>query len=241
MLNFPRYAAYSECITPYSTAPSREPTSSRVRYSRGGSSAWKMYLSLVLDKEWEITSVTHNNTASYYPFRLHALSTNYTNGLGIGKVELEEVNSHLRGGRVENHLGKPSPSSPDQDSNLDLPVLSSRAQHDKRISQLRHQGRSFISRRGIREDLWDSGKNASNQVATFQQPELCLKIFDHTEHLFIILQTKQMDIVFCKTEVEETKKSLSNPRLISDDSYSKTLQMGLEPDKSGRKQNKIIK
>nr|CAD7259039.1 unnamed protein product [Timema shepardi] len=25
---------------------------------------------------------------------------------GIGKVELEEVNSHLRGGRVENHLGK---------------------------------------------------------------------------------------------------------------------------------------
>nr|CAD7577547.1 unnamed protein product [Timema californicum] len=46
-----------------------------------------------------------------------------------GKVELEEVNPHLRGGRVENHLGK---TSPDRDSNLDLPVLSSRAQHDKR-------------------------------------------------------------------------------------------------------------
>nr|CAD7575375.1 unnamed protein product [Timema californicum] len=29
--------------------------------------------------------------------------------------------------RVENHLGKTIPSSPDQDSNLDLPVLSSRA------------------------------------------------------------------------------------------------------------------
>nr|CAD7259201.1 unnamed protein product [Timema shepardi] len=28
---------------------------------------------------------------------------------GIGKVELEEVNSHLRGGRVENHLGKNTP------------------------------------------------------------------------------------------------------------------------------------
>nr|CAD7394729.1 unnamed protein product [Timema cristinae] len=40
-------------------------------------------------------------------------------------VELEEVNPHLRGGRVENHLGKTTP--------LDLPVLSSRAQHDKRI------------------------------------------------------------------------------------------------------------
>nr|CAD7427646.1 unnamed protein product [Timema monikensis] len=59
---------------------------------------------------------------------------------GIGKVELEEVNPHLRGGRVENHLGKATPSSPDQDSNLDLPVLSSRTQHDKRVSQLRHRG-----------------------------------------------------------------------------------------------------
>nr|CAD7400531.1 unnamed protein product [Timema poppensis] len=70
------------------------------------------------------------HTASYYPFGLYALSTNYANGLGIGKVKLEEVNPHLRGGRVENHLGKPPPSSPDRDSNLDLPVLSSRAQHD---------------------------------------------------------------------------------------------------------------
>nr|CAD7402821.1 unnamed protein product [Timema cristinae] len=70
-------------------------------------------------------------TASYYPFELYALSSNYANGLGIGKVELEEVNSHLCGGRVENHLGQTTPSSPDRDSNLDLPILSSRAQHDK--------------------------------------------------------------------------------------------------------------
>nr|CAD7203709.1 unnamed protein product [Timema douglasi] len=74
------------------------------------------------------------STASYYPFRLYALSTNYSNGLGIGKVELEEVNPHLQGGRVENHLGKTTPSSPDRDSNLDIPVLSSRAQHDKRLT-----------------------------------------------------------------------------------------------------------
>nr|CAD7206505.1 unnamed protein product [Timema douglasi] len=47
--------------------------------------------------------------------------------LGIGKVELEEVNPHLRGGRVENHLDKKNSSSPDRDSNLDLPILSSRA------------------------------------------------------------------------------------------------------------------
>nr|CAD7571274.1 unnamed protein product [Timema californicum] len=52
---------------------------------------------------------------------------------GIEKVESEEVNPHLHGGRVENHLVNPRPpSSPDRESNLDLPVLGSRAQHDKR-------------------------------------------------------------------------------------------------------------
>nr|CAD7394578.1 unnamed protein product [Timema cristinae] len=50
------------------------------------------------------------------------------------QVELEEVNPHLRGGRVESHLGNPPPSSPDRDSDLDL-VFSSRAQHDKREFQ----------------------------------------------------------------------------------------------------------
>nr|CAD7265347.1 unnamed protein product [Timema shepardi] len=46
------------------------------------------------------------------------------------EVELEEVNPHLRGLRVESYLGKTTPSSPDRDSNLDVLVLSSRAQHD---------------------------------------------------------------------------------------------------------------
>nr|CAD7570860.1 unnamed protein product [Timema californicum] len=56
-------------------------------------------------------------------------------GMGFDDgVELEEVNPHLREGRVENHLGKTTPSSPDRDSNLDLPVLSSRAKHDKRLA-----------------------------------------------------------------------------------------------------------
>nr|CAD7439471.1 unnamed protein product [Timema bartmani] len=53
---------------------------------------------------------------------------------------IKEVNPHLRGGRVENHLGKTTPSSPDRDSNLDLPVLGGLAQHDWRVSQLRHRG-----------------------------------------------------------------------------------------------------
>nr|CAD7428768.1 unnamed protein product [Timema monikensis] len=75
------------------------------------------------------------------PFRTKSqLSTNYANGLGIGKVKLEEVNPHFRGRRVDNRLGKNTPSSPDRDSNLDLPVLSSRAQHDQHVSQLRHRG-----------------------------------------------------------------------------------------------------
>nr|CAD7401598.1 unnamed protein product [Timema poppensis] len=64
------------------------------------------------------------------------MSRQQINNKGIGKVELEEVNPHLCGGRVENHLGKTTPSSPDRDSNLDLAVLSSRAQHDKRWSLL---------------------------------------------------------------------------------------------------------
>nr|CAD7423247.1 unnamed protein product [Timema monikensis] len=63
----------------------------------------------------------------------------------IGKIELEEVNPHLRRGRVESHLGKTTPRSPDRESNLNLPVLSSRAQHVKRVSQLRHQLLQFCN------------------------------------------------------------------------------------------------
>nr|CAD7587059.1 unnamed protein product [Timema genevievae] len=55
-----------------------------------------------------------------------------------------EVNPHLRGGRVENHLGKTTPSSPDLDSNLDLPVLGGLARHDWRVSQLRHRASYYL-------------------------------------------------------------------------------------------------
>nr|CAD7441567.1 unnamed protein product [Timema bartmani] len=53
-----------------------------------------------------------------------------TRPLELGGLNLEEVNPHLRGERVENHLGKTAPSSPDRDLNLDFPVLGGRAQHD---------------------------------------------------------------------------------------------------------------
>nr|CAD7401079.1 unnamed protein product [Timema cristinae] len=77
--------------------------------------------------------------------------------LGIGKVELEEVNPNLCGGRVENHLGKTTPSSPDRDSNLNLPVLSSRAQHDKRaitqqirnLNLMEYQSKILLQKNGV--------------------------------------------------------------------------------------------
>nr|CAD7403915.1 unnamed protein product [Timema poppensis] len=40
------------------------------------------------------------------------------------------MNPHLRGGRVENNLGKDIPSLHERDLNLDLPVLSSSAGHE---------------------------------------------------------------------------------------------------------------
>nr|CAD7568393.1 unnamed protein product [Timema californicum] len=44
------------------------------------------------------SDVLERRTVSYYPFGLYALSTNYANGLEIGKDEIEEVSPHLRGG-----------------------------------------------------------------------------------------------------------------------------------------------
>nr|CAD7427522.1 unnamed protein product [Timema monikensis] len=106
----------------------------------------------------------------------HVSQLRHRGGLGIGKVELEDVNPHLRGGRVENHLGKTTPSSPDRDSNLDLPVLSSRVQHDKRVSQLRHQ--VYILAGGVLKDnfvwfvrtVFIDKVRGSRQVATHALP-----------------------------------------------------------------------
>nr|CAD7589329.1 unnamed protein product [Timema genevievae] len=57
----------------------------------------------------------------------------------LGRLNLEEVNPHFVEGEWNNHLGKTTPSSPDRDSNLDLPVLGGLAQHEYRVSQLRHR------------------------------------------------------------------------------------------------------
>nr|CAD7572908.1 unnamed protein product [Timema californicum] len=78
----------------------------------------------------------------------------YTN-YRLLKVELEEVNPHLRGGRVENHLRKTTLRTPDRDSNLDLPVLSSRAaQHDKRTSRAEFDDMEYVARRRYNDFVW---------------------------------------------------------------------------------------
>nr|CAD7568652.1 unnamed protein product [Timema californicum] len=56
-----------------------------------------------------------------------AVALNTRSALANYATEPEEVNPHLCGGRVENHLIKTTPSSPERDSNLDLPILGSLA------------------------------------------------------------------------------------------------------------------
>nr|CAD7445722.1 unnamed protein product [Timema bartmani] len=50
---------------------------------------------------------------------------------GLGRLYLEEVYPHLYGGRVENHSGKTTLSTSDQDSNLDLLVIGSIVYHER--------------------------------------------------------------------------------------------------------------
>nr|CAD7577480.1 unnamed protein product [Timema californicum] len=58
------------------------------------------------------------------------LSIYHAIGLGNGKVEYGVSEPAHSGGRVENHLGKANPSSPERDSNLNQPVFGSTAQHE---------------------------------------------------------------------------------------------------------------
>nr|CAD7573604.1 unnamed protein product [Timema californicum] len=48
----------------------------------------------------------------------------------LERLKVEEMNPHLRGGRMENHLGKTTLNSLGQDLNLDHPVLGSLVQHE---------------------------------------------------------------------------------------------------------------
>nr|CAD7427698.1 unnamed protein product [Timema monikensis] len=48
----------------------------------------------------------------------------------LDRLDIEAVNTYLRGRRVKNQSGKTIPSSPEQDSNLNLTVLGSLSQHE---------------------------------------------------------------------------------------------------------------
>nr|CAD7610859.1 unnamed protein product [Timema genevievae] len=48
-----------------------------------------------------------------------------TSATGLGSLYSDEVYLHLRGGRMENLIGKPTFSTPDQESNLGLPFIGS--------------------------------------------------------------------------------------------------------------------
>nr|CAD7570643.1 unnamed protein product [Timema californicum] len=64
--------------------------------------------------------------------RVIHLSTNYANGLGTGKVEFKGSEPAFAWRESEKPVRKHHPSSRKHklDSNLDLPVLGSRAQHE---------------------------------------------------------------------------------------------------------------
>nr|CAD7452778.1 unnamed protein product [Timema tahoe] len=107
-------------------------------------------------------------------------------GEELGRLNLEEVNPHLRGGRVENHLGKTTPSSPDRDSNLDLPVLDGLAQHDWRVSQLRH--------RGGRTDCLSPSRN---RQIKYSSKRLCQKVSNNVDDVAYFEISKSFCEVGC--------------------------------------------
>ncbi|CAG2056972.1 unnamed protein product, partial [Timema podura] len=74
------------------------------------------------------------------PVLVIRLSTNYANGLVIGKVEFRGSEPAFAWRESGKPFRKNHPSSPDRDSNLDFPVLGGLTQHDWRVSQLRHRG-----------------------------------------------------------------------------------------------------
>nr|CAD7572944.1 unnamed protein product [Timema californicum] len=128
--------------------------------------------------------------------------------IGAGNVELEEVNPHSRGGRVENHLGKTTPSSLDRDSNLDLPILGSRAQHDKRVSQLRHRGGSYTLL--ILQDESDTSNSVDEIVKTeIKLYDSSFGIMNSNIDHFTPVDKSEEDIVLHMEEVGYVKLNIA--------------------------------
>nr|CAD7592197.1 unnamed protein product [Timema genevievae] len=100
----------------------------------------------------------------------------------LGRLNLEEVNPHLRGGRVENHLGKTTPSSLDRDSNLNLPVLGGLAQHDWHVSQLRHRASETMLEPALNShQAWATPHNLLQTLNKLVMMAFCVcDVYGHT-------------------------------------------------------------
>nr|CAD7261363.1 unnamed protein product [Timema shepardi] len=82
-------------------------------------------------ESFKLLAVSSSNSDSEVPE--FVLAPTPTRKKRLKRLNLEEVSLHLRGGRVENHSVKITPSSPDRDSNLGLPVLGSLTQHKSSV------------------------------------------------------------------------------------------------------------
>nr|CAD7596950.1 unnamed protein product [Timema genevievae] len=115
------------------------------------------------------------------PVRVVHLSTNYTNVLGIGKVEFRGSEPAFAWRESGKPFRNPTPSSPNQDSNLDLPILGGLAQHD------------WLSGVGRFDYSWlraDSTILENNIACTYR-----VKIFCHTKQSISseVVLTRDMD------------------------------------------------
>nr|CAD7438284.1 unnamed protein product [Timema bartmani] len=111
-------------------------------------------------------------------------------------LNIAELNPNLRGGRVENHLGKTSPSSPDQDWNLDLPILGSLAQHD--TSALANYATEVGRLRGDCTNCVDEG---SGVAARWTMP--LLKLGEKRYYLGIFFKVSRPNNFLCGELSEE--------------------------------------
>nr|CAD7400349.1 unnamed protein product [Timema cristinae] len=125
---------------------------------------------------------------------------------------LKEVNPPLRGGRVENHLGKTIPSSPDRDSNLDLPVLSSRAQHDKRnvgsatVKNLRQDSEVTKIIQDLKDSLVQHFQTIQSLNKALEEKDETLSNFESGRALqSSLIQDLRRELSEKKVEIEELK------------------------------------
>nr|CAD7429991.1 unnamed protein product [Timema monikensis] len=82
---------------------------------------------------------------------LAQISPRFTPDLGLGRLYSEAMYPHLRGGRLDNYFGKITFSTPDQDSYLNIRVISSLVYC--KISALNHAATKAELKEGFRDQI----------------------------------------------------------------------------------------